>query len=33
MELADMNNTLYPKALYENYKETITKYNVYSCFS
>jgi len=28
MELADMNNSLYPKALYDNYISIIREYNV-----
>ena len=27
MTLADMNNTLYPKSLYDYYKKTIGEYN------
>jgi len=29
MELADINNTLYPKQLYDHYKEVILDYNAY----
>lgn len=32
MELADMNNSKYPKELYESYKKTITDYNMYFPF-
>jgi len=30
MELADMNNSKYPKELYESYKKTINDYIVYN---